>query len=611
MTEYFECINNNIFDVDNKDNINYNNSTYSNGFSRNQSDKNCYIKKKVKNHSIRNRNNLSNIELPETITSEKYYRPSETTHDTFGIETIPIYNLKLSQTKDENGQIYNKQKIYIIKKNVKNLLNNIKNKKNSNSSINEINISLKKLKIRNKIKNNSYKNIKKISRNTNTQIINNIMKNHNTISSKSYTNFSLLNPKEKIKKIKINRNVKINNKFNVQIENRFSFINNENNNNIIFLKKIIYKQNNNIKELREQNKKLIDKIKNMNEENKAILEVINSLKNEINNKNMNHENYINSKSYIKDKYYTESNENNNLIKIKENILKSKNTLYCLYDNNNILSYDFLNNKFKLNQIVNEDFNGNFNKEINKLYLYNKINNEIYIIAGINNDLFFIYDINKNKMNLYSKLKNNHMFGSLLLLSQNNNKKEKLICLSGKYNKKVEIYNEENDTWDDKIIEEMPEERCNACYLLLNHNYIYGFYGYNFILNKYLNDIIYYDYNNNKWNKILENSLNNNINGIQNHFCYKNDKNNLIHILGGDSNYNKIIIDLDKNEIIKIEENKENKENKDKEEKYLFNNNCMININNDFITLFDNNYNVHLINIVSNEKEIIQYHKDNK
>ena len=604
MTEYFECINNNIFDVDNKDNINYYNSTYSNGFSRNLSDKNCYIKKKIKNHSIKNRNNyLPNIDLPETIKSEKCYRPSETVHDNFGIETIPIYNLKLSQTKDENGKIYNKQKILIIKKSVKNLLNNIKNKKNSNSSINEINISLKKLKMRNKIKNNSHKNIKKISRNTPT--INNIKKNLNTISCKSYAYLSPLNSKEKIRKIKINRNVKINNKFNVQIENRFSFINNENNNNIIFLKKIIYKQNNNIKELIEQNKKLMDKIKNMNEENKAILEVINSLKNEINNKNINHENYINSKKYIQGKYYTEPNENNNLIKIKENILKSKNIIYCLYDNNNLLSYDFLNNKFKLNKILNENFHDNFNKELNKLYLYNKKDNKIYIIAGINNDLFFIYDINKNKMNLYSKLKNNHMFGSLLLLSKNNNKKEKLLCLSGKYNKKVEIYNEENDTWNDKIIEEMPEERCNACYLELNNNYIYGFYGYNFILNKYLNDIIYYDYNNNKWNKILENSLNKNINGIQNHFCYKNDKNNLIHILGGDSNYNKIIIDLDKNEVIKIEENKENQD----KEKYLFNNNCINNINNNFITIFDNNYNVHLINIVSNEKEIIQYHQD--
>jgi hypothetical protein len=324
----------------------------------------------------------------------------------------------------------------------------------------------------------------------------------------------------------------------------------------------------------------------------AILETIKSLQKEIDNKKINHE------DAIKEKCQTEPNLNNNIIKIKqikENICNSKNIIFCVFDNENILSYDFLNNQFKLHQILNEDFKNNFNKEINQLYLYNKINNKLYIIAGDNNDQFYIFDINKNEMNQYSKLKNNHMFGSLILSDHHN----QLICLSGKFNKKVDVYNQDNDTWNDKIIEEMPEERCNACYMILNYNYIYGFFGYNFILNKYLNDIICYNFNNNKWYKILENSLNNNINGIQNHFCYCNEKNHLINILGGDSNCSKIVFDLEKKRVIEIKEN-ENKE------KFLFSNNSSNNMNNNFITLFDNNYNVHLINYFSDEIEIIEY-----
>ncbi len=603
MSEYFECLNNNIFDIDsndNNDNIYLNkNATFSNGFTINKSEKKCYIKKRIKNNSIRNRNNISNIEMPETISTEKiFYNPSETTHENFRIETIPIYNLKLSTDNDD--QIYNKQKINIIKKNVKNLFHNIK-KKNVNSSINEINISLKHLKKKNRVKNNSHKNIKtlKTLNSRNTSITHTII--NNTLSLKSFTTLSQINPVEKIKQLKVNKNGKIDNKLTIQVQNRLTYIdNNEKIDKMIYLKKIIYKQNSEIKELREYNMQLIEKIKSMHDENRAILEIINSLKKEIDYKKNNHEDIFNPKNLIKVKCQTEQNENKNFFKIKEikeiknNNCISKNIIYSLYDNENILSYDFLNNQFKLHKILNEDFKNSFNKEINKLYLYNKINNKLYIVSGENNDQFYIFDINRNVMIQCSKLKNNHMFGGLLLSNQS-----QLICLSGNYNKKVEVYNQDIDTWDDKIIEEMPEERCNSCYLILNYNRIYGFFGYNFILNKYLNDIIYYDFNNNKWCKILENSLINNRNGIQNHFCYRNEKNNLINILGGDSNCSKIVIDLEKNNIIEIKEN-------EKKYKFLFSNNSSNNMNNNFITLFDNNHNVHLINYFSDEIEIIEY-----
>ena len=226
----------------------------------------------------------------------------------------------------------------------------------------------------------------------------------------------------------------------------------------------------------------------------------------------------------------------------------------------------------------------FNKDINSLLLYNNISNRLYIIAGTNNDQLFIYDLNKDKIQTKSTLKNNHMCGSLLLLlNENNDIKTHLICLSGKYNKKVEIYNEENDIWDDKILEEMPEERGDSYYLILNDNYIYAFYGYNYILNKYLNDIVYYDLINNKWKRIMNNLLNNSHKGIKNH--------------------NKIIIDLQKKCVIQFDEGKSN-ENYDR---FLLNNNFVYNIDNNYLSFFDKNYNVYLIDCSSNENKLIKYY----
>ena len=153
---------------------------------------------------------------------------------------------------------------------------------------------------------------------------------------------------------------------------------------------------------------------------------------------------------------------------------------------------------------------------------------------------------------------------------------------------------------------MPEERCNSSYLIVNNNYIYGFYGYNYILNKFLNDIVYYDLNNNKWNKILNNSLKNEIKGIKNHFCYENKKDKLIYILGGNSgnnNFNQIVIDLEKEKesIIKVD-NEKNENNTE----FNFNNNFTYLIENNNLALFDKDYNIHIINIFSNKRYFIQY-----
>lgn len=620
MNKYLEFSNNNIFDIDDFNNLTYNNQTYNKGFIQiknsynkiNNSHKNrnkniYYTKKKATNSTNTNREEFSQTEIANT-SSDKYNQVSDSVQEVLKVETIPIFKFNKPKPKSKDkidNNIRNSiknfndmQKIYINKKCVKSFLDSSQynDKDKSNSSIDEIKISLKKLKVRQNLpKTNSQKNIKvSISRNKPGFNMLNQFINSSHLRNNTETSIKL-STKPNIKNDTFNKNLTI------QKEGRFSYIGNDN--KMKYLEKIISQQKNNIKLLREQNKNLIEKIQKMHEENMTILESINSLRMEI---DFSYNNKIKEKcpnSYIMDESLSFFNTKNNSQFLEENNLNIKQTIYSLYDNNNLLSYDYENNEYRLIPIINNEFKTMFNKEINSILLHNNLNKKLYIVAGLNNDQLFIYDLNNNTIQTKSSLKNNHMFGSLLLLNENNYSKRHLICLSGKYNKKVEIYNEENDVWDDKMLEEMPEERADSFYLVLNDNYIYAFYGYNYILNKYLNDILYYDLENNKWKRIMNNLLNNSQKGIKNHICYQNTENRYIYILGGDSNINKIIIDLQKQCVIQFDEGKSN----ENDDRLLLNNNFVYNIDNNYISLFDKNYNVYLIDCSSNENKIIKYY----
>lgn len=615
---------NNIFDVDNNiEDITYNNQTYSNGFgieqfkSRNNK-KIYYIKKRIKpNISPTNKNNLTQIEPHNMLFPGQIYQDSDIIPQQFKIETMPLdfnkYKSKEKKEADDRNslQICNK-KIYIRKKNSNNFVKKRANKKLSGSTIDEINISLKNLKIKPfKPKNNnnmisfkrneygSYKLVKNLNSFNNTDSSNNNSINNGNNTINPYIKRYAFQENDNLQKKKIFGNL------DIQNESRFSYISNSHNNKIIFLQKLIYQQKNNLKSLREQNKNLLDKVKILQEKSKSSLDIKTNLKEDIktrdkDDKNKKDENHksdlkLNVKNETKDRFISIEEIKNDLKQKEKNVNEVK-IIYCLYDKNNLLSYDFTNNEFKLKPIDNQDFQNSYNKDINTLLLHNYLSNKLYIIAGPNNDQLFIYDLNKEKFQKYSKLKNNHMFGGLLNLKKN------IICLSGKFNKKVEIYNESNDKWDDRTFEELPEERAHTYYLLLNNKYIYGFYGYNYILNEYLNNIVYYDLDKNIWGTIMDNSLDNNNKGIKNHFCYQNMNNKLINILGGDSNYGIITIDLEKKIIIKTDENKEDKTY----DIFLVNNNSGYNIKNDSLTLFDQNYNIHIFNDLSNQYEIIKY-----
>ena len=170
--KYIYYSNNNIFDIDNIDNNTYNNQTYTNGFTKinnkPRSNNNYYIKKLVKSNTIKN---LSLIDGPQNLTAEKTTEQFATMKEKFIIEAIPIFNQAIpipkgrveKNIKNNIRKSNEKQNIYFKKKKVSSFLNNSDNlnKKNLNSTIDEINISLKNLKIQPyKPKNNSHENIK-------------------------------------------------------------------------------------------------------------------------------------------------------------------------------------------------------------------------------------------------------------------------------------------------------------------------------------------------------------------------------------------------------------------------------------------------------------------
>ncbi len=215
MDEFSNNQNNNIFDTDN---IYFNNQTFSNGFNQyfnyKRNSNVFYIKKRANNNLIKYRNNSPKIEKMETMAIQTFNHPSETSKDLLGIETIPIFNMKFTQSKDNLDNIKTeKQKIYINKKKVKNLLSKKKNKsinKNiANLSIDEINISLKNLKIKGSKSNNNSLRKEKKANSRNDQINNKILKAKNGSKSRIEKGINNKLNKLKTKKGSLNINKKI------------------------------------------------------------------------------------------------------------------------------------------------------------------------------------------------------------------------------------------------------------------------------------------------------------------------------------------------------------------------------------------------------------------
>ena len=346
-------------------------------------------------------------------------------------------------------------------------------------------------------------------------------------------------------------------------------------------------------------------------------------KNENNNKN--HKNENNNKNHKNDKLIGLVNKLN--LKTDLSLTKDKDYMSSYIENKNIsdkciyaissltksksiLCFDYINKKFSFRDYADfgefqENYllsfeNGNEYSKNNSIFLV--INNNYFIITGENCDMLYVYNSLERTMNKLCSLKNNHSNGALINYSDN------LICISGNYNKKVELFNQSKNIWTD--LPELQVERRSFSTCLIKNKYLFCLFGYNFPSKQNLNTIEYLDienYNNSSWKYLYyknENLLSLYISsaiGIN----YNDEK---IIIVGGNNGKENIpneyfyqIILSETFEIDKesyVEKIKRKIKDIDKNQCYIFNKgyNIFKNNNNLFYMAFDDYLRAHLIQV---------------
>ena len=168
--------------------------------------------------------------------------------------------------------------------------------------------------------------------------------------------------------------------------------------------------------------------------------------------------------------------------------------------NSILCFNAENKSFEIRNIDNSNnFNKNFG-DSNSIYLIK--NNNYYIVSGLNCNKFYKYSYKVNKMSQLRDLKYNHLNGSMISYN------DKIICLSGDFNKKVELYLENENKWL-----ELPETQIERSYFslcIIKNRYLFIFFGYNYPNRMYLNSIEFLDISNYHINNIMNFQRGNNI-----------------------------------------------------------------------------------------------------
>ena len=222
----------------------------------------------------------------------------------------------------------------------------------------------------------------------------------------------------------------------------------------------------------------------------------------------------NNNKYIKNK----NNNNTNLVKDMKMNEKIIYTIYSSKDNINMLFFDPETKKFSFQNFIDKvnfkiDFLNNL-KTTNKnninisdikcndgnIFLYNE--GYLYAVVGNNYDIFYKIDSYNKEIYKLSKLKYNHSNGYLIFYDQ------RIFCMSGDYNKKIECYIEQKNQWID--IPEMLTERSNFSCCIIKEQYLFALFGYNSISKQYLNSIEYIDLlcENSKWRYLYYENRNN-------------------------------------------------------------------------------------------------------
>ena len=296
------------------------------------------------------------------------------------------------------------------------------------------------------------------------------------------------------------------------------------------------------------------------------------------------------------------------------------SISSLTKSKSFLCFDYENKSFSLRDYADfGDFHENYllsfdkkdqNSANNSIYLVIKYN--FFIVTGENCNMLYVYNSIKRTINKLCGLKNNHSNGVLL------NYSDDIICISGNYNKKVELFNQSKNEWID--LPELRIERSKFVACILKNKYIFCLFGYNFPTKKYLNTIEYLDienYKNSSWNYLLyknESLLSLYISGALG-INYNDEK---IIIVGGNNgeknipieNFYQIIIsnDFEKDDKSYVEEVKRKLKDIDKNKSYLFNKGCHIfsDSNNIYYMAYDNKLRAHLFQISNMGHDIFYY-----
>ena len=255
-------------------------------------------------------------------------------------------------------------------------------------------------------------------------------------------------------------------------------------------------------------------------------------------------------------------------------------------------------------------------------------NNLYLVTGKNFDMLYEYNSSKKAMYKLCSLKNNHSNGGLMSFNDNS-----LLCISGDYNKKVELFSISKNEWNDYLSETLIE-RSNFSFCIINKRFIFLIFGKNYPTNEYLNTIEYYDLKNSGKNLTGWKYLNfvNKDNLLKMNICNGyalNFNDEKIILLGGynglenkdEQYFTQIILantdDLDNNMNKTIIERTERKfKDIDKRKRYYFNGggNIIIGNNNDlennkviYFSRFDDVFNCHVVQI-SNLAHDVYYNK---
>ena len=510
---------------------------------------------------------------------------------------------------DKNKNIFNKMKKYNNTNNVSNNDKNIKyNKKNNSFKISRFNLTFYGFK---------NKNLTLIDIDELNYIKSQLREKNEEVSEYKNKINSLLKEvelyKDEIKKLKLNKNHNIKNLW--QKQNRYIYRKKSTDERKTFNENNIFKKDFKYKDLPEKNSQFKKFLKEEEKRDSFINKDKDKDKNQILSKKLNIETDLNisKDTEFLSSYFKKQNPSDKCIFGISSVTKSKSFLCFDYMNKTFSFQDYADfGDFRENYLLSFENKDENSKNNNSIFLV--IERNFYIVTGENCDMFYTYNSLKRSINKLCGLGNNHSNG--VLISYLNN----IICVSGNYNKKVELYNQSKNEW--RNLPELQVERSKFSACVLKNKYLFVLFGYNFPTKQYLNTIEYLDlenYTKSSWK----------------YLSYKNEKLLSLYISGTLSiNYNdeKIIVvggnngklnkpiecfyqiviseDFENDKKSYVEEVKRKLKDIEKNKVYLFNKgyNKFLNKDNLYYMAFDDDLRAHIFQVNNMAHDVFNFNE---